>query len=61
MSTKHVLVDVLITNAYCQLLFVVQKNYVAMLLARVLSGTSQVFLTIYWPVWVGVFAETEAQ
>ena len=59
LPTKYVLVGALTGNALCQLCFVIIDNYYILLVVRLLSGSSQVFVTIYWPVWVDAFAKDE--
>ena len=59
MSTKYVLITVLTLNALMQSMFIITKNFPVLLVARVLSGSFQVFVTIYWPVWVDAFSASE--
>ena len=58
-STKYVLISVLILNALMQSVFIYTTNFYVLLIARILSGSFQVFVTIYWPVWVDAFSATE--
>ena len=60
-STKYVLISVLILNALMQSVFIYTTNFYVLLIARILSGSFQVFVTIYWPVWVDAFSATETQ
>ena len=41
--------------------FALVDEFAVLLTTRILSGCFQVFVTIYWPVWVDAFASTEAQ
>ena len=60
-STKYVLISVLLLNALMQSTFIYTTNFYILLVARILSGSFQVFVTIYWPVWVDAFSATETQ
>lgn len=60
-STKYVLICVLTLNALMQSMFIITKNFPILLVARILSGSFQVFVTIYWPVWVDAFSASETQ
>ena len=42
-------------------MFIITKNFPILLVARILSGSFQVFVTIYWPVWVDAFSASETQ
>ena len=48
-------------NALMQSMFIITKNFPILLVARILSGSFQVFVTIYWPVWVDAFSASETQ
>ena len=58
-NPKVVLATVMALNALSQLAFTTTKEYYYLISSRFLTGFFQVFISIYWPVWTDVHAQSE--
>ena len=52
---KTIIISTLILNGFAQWIFTTQDNYVFMCLARFIAGFSQIFITIYIPLYMDAF------
>ena len=58
-NSKRVLITILIANIAFISLFAFSKIYSLLMISRFAMGSVQVFVSIYYPVWVEAFGTTE--
>ena len=58
-NSKRVLITILIANIAFISLFALSKIYSLLMISRFAMGSVQVFVSIYYPVWVEAFGTTE--